>query len=104
MGDSSHPSGGSAVSAEGQEDHGDPTCLAQPQGLTLQQWGEEESPVLQVLNLNCLRDTQVKTSHRQGAVSAWSSLNRGVAVGGQRRRSGSQNHRMRSGAREEPLE
>lgn len=64
MGGSSRPSGGSAVSAEGQEDHGDPTCLAQPQGLTLQRWGEEESLVLRVLNLNCPRDTQVKTSHR----------------------------------------
>lgn len=79
MGDPSRPGGGSAVSAEGWEDQGDPTCLAHPQGLTLQMWGKEESPVLGVLSLNCLRDTRVKTSHRKGAVSAsWCSLSRGV--------------------------
>lgn len=83
MGDPSRPGGGSAVSAEGRKDHGDPTCLAHPQGLMLQMWGEEESPVLGVLNLNCPQDTRVKTSHRQGAVSAsWCSLNRGVVGGG----------------------
>lgn len=57
----SSPGGGSLVSAEGGEDHGDPKCLAQPPGLTLQMWGKEESLVLGVLNLNCPRDTQVKT-------------------------------------------
>ena len=61
MGDCSCPGGGSAVSAEGGEDHRDPKCLAQPPGLTLHMWGEEESLVLGVLNLNCPRDTRVKT-------------------------------------------
>ena len=65
MGDPSRPGGGSAVSAEGWEDQGDPTCLAHPQGLTLQMWGKEESPVLGVLSLNCLRCKQVESWNRQ---------------------------------------